>query len=301
LFCLNLWKNSNAIGLEEEGAPFGRSIRFAHIHWEGVERPSQTHPAKKTKNFPIRRKRSKNRLLYLLSIYTLLSDILCEVESTDTTSSASDVNIPADNRKRRASDYIRQLPARNLHHGIRLAESKGYGLNTFVTFCFSLTGCPEEQTDKAFQKIRTNYGKWITRPSKDVARYKAPPTFVWVIENKDCCLNAHWMVHVPTTRQNEFQDKVEEWLNSATGIIYSDKAIDIKQVTNPKGLEKYMLKGMFPTVARDFGINPEYQGWVTGRRIGHSKNIGPVQVARMRKQGKFPRAIRWIQNKYEAA
>ena len=207
----------------------------------------------------------------------------------------------ADAENRKASDYIRQLPARNLHHGIRLAESKGYALNTLVTLCFSLTKCPEKQTDQAFQKIRTNFGKWITRPSKHVAKYKAPPTFVWVIENKEGCLHAHWMVHVPLARENEFRNKVEEWLKCSTGMIYDDKAIDIKQVTNPKGLEKYLLNGMYPTVARDFGITPEYQGWVTGRRIGHSKNLGPVQVAHMRKQGKFPRAIRWIQNKYQAA
>jgi hypothetical protein len=59
-----------------------------------------------------------------------------------------------------------------------------------------------------------------------------------------------------------------------------------------------MLKGMYPSMARYFDIRPEYQGWVTGRRIGHSKNIGPVALGNMRRAGKHPPARRWIPGKY---
>jgi hypothetical protein len=47
-----------------------------------------------------------------------------------------------------------------------------------------------------------------------------------------------------------------------------------------------------------FDIRPEYQGWVTGRRIGHSRNIGPVALNHMRRAGKHPPARRYIPGKY---
>ena len=203
--------------------------------------------------------------------------------------------------KRRASDYIRHLPARNLHHGIRLAESKGLTLNTFVSLNFSLTDCPAPETDTSFQKLRTIFTKWVTRPPKDNNSPKAPPTFVWVIENQCECLNAHWLVHVPAGRLCEFRAKLSTWLERAAGQVFSDKAIDIRPAQHPTRIGKYMLKGMYPSLARDFAIRPEYQGWVTGRRIGHSKNIGPVQLARMRSLGKHPPASRWIHGKYKRA
>lgn len=205
----------------------------------------------------------------------------------------------ANSRPRRASDYIRHLPARNFHHGIRLAESKGLSLNTFVSINFSLTDCPEKQTDLSFQQLRTTFGKWVTRPQKDAAALKAPPTFVWVIENQNGCLNAHWLVHVPTARQSEFRAKLPDWLGRSAGQVYDNKAIDIREAQHPTRIGKYMLKGMYPSLARDFGIRPEYQGWVTGRRIGHSKNVGPVQLAHMRRLGKHPPASRWIHGKYK--
>jgi hypothetical protein len=119
-----------------------------------------------------------------------------------------------------------------------------------------------------------------------------------VIENQSGCLNAHWLVHVPPARHQEFKDKLPNWLEVATGIVYSPRAINIKTSSNPKGAGRYMLKGMYPSIAHSFDIRPEYQGWVTGRRIGHSKNIGPVALDRMRRAGKHPPARRYIPGRY---
>jgi hypothetical protein len=201
-------------------------------------------------------------------------------------------------KKRRATDYIRQIPARNLHHAIRLADSKGLSLNTFVSINFSLTACPEEETDLAFQKIRFTFGKWVSRPSREAAEHKAPPTFVWVIENQSNCLNAHWLVHLPAARREDFQERLPAWLESAAGLVHSPNAIDMRPASNPKGAGCYMLKGMYPSMAQNFGIEAEYQGWVTGRRIGHSKNLGPVQLGIMRSLGKHPRARPFILGLY---
>jgi hypothetical protein len=202
-------------------------------------------------------------------------------------------------QQRRQTDFIRQIPARNLHHAIRLANSKNLPLNLFVSLNFSLTDCPEKDTDLAFRLIRLHFAKWVTRPRRSLAAHAAPPTFVWVIENQDGCLNAHWLVHVPPARHSEFQALLTPWLEKAAGMIYASQAIDIRPAEHPTRIGKYMLKGMFPSMARNFGIHPERTGWVTGRRIGHSKNLGPVELARIRDLGKHPPASRWIHGKYD--
>jgi hypothetical protein len=203
--------------------------------------------------------------------------------------------------RRKASDLIKHLPARNLHHGIRLASSLGLDLNLFISINFSLTNCPEEKTDIAFAQIRAHFGKWITRPRKTASGPQAPPTFVWVIENPAGCLNAHWLVHVPAARQDEFQTKLDKWLGAAAGMVYSEKAIHVQPAKTPTAVGKYMLKGMHPALARQFAIEHVYQGWVTGKRIGCSKNVGPSRLAEMRKQGKHPPARRWVPGKWKAA
>jgi hypothetical protein len=225
-----------------------------------------------------------------LSIYTPFVD---KNSRMDTASSTGIVE------RRKASDFIKHLPARNLHHGIRLASSLGLTLNLFVSINFSLTDCPEDSVDIAFAKVREHYGKWIRRPRKAASEHQAPPTFVWVIENPDGCLNAHWLLHVPAARLDEFPTKLDRWLGAAAGTVYSDKAIHIEPAITPTAVGKYMLKGEYPSLAREFGIRPVYQGWVTGKRIGCSKNVGPYQVAEMRKQGKHPPARRWVPGRWK--
>jgi len=170
-----------------------------------------------------------------LSIYTLFVDIKSRM---DTISSIGIVE------RRKSSDFIKHLPARNVHHAIRLSFSLGLPLNLFVSINFSLTNCSADSTDTAFAKIRERFGKWITRPRKAASEHQAPPTFVWVIENPDGCLNAHWLVHVPAARQDEFQEKLDSWLGAAAGTIYSDKALHVQPAKTPTAVGKYMLKGM---------------------------------------------------------
>ena len=203
--------------------------------------------------------------------------------------------------KRRQSEYIGLKPGSNLHHAIRLAESKGYPLNIFVTINFSMTDCSAENTDIIFQSIRNSYGKWATRPTKHFRSLRVPPVFVWVIENENGHLHAHWLIHIPVARQCDFCLRLNEWLERLTGPIKDSRTIDIRDAPSPMGLERYLLKGQQPSLARCFNIEPEYQGWVTGRRIGHSQCLGPVEAERMRDAGLHPRAQRWRQNRYTAS
>jgi hypothetical protein len=208
-------------------------------------------------------------------------------------------DVPFNPEKRKQSEYIRPRPSRNVHHAISLAKAKGLPLNRFVSLNFSLTDCPPENTDLAFRRVREFFTKWTNRPQKKARAHAAPPTFVYCIENQDSVLNAHWLVHVPVARHAEFAAKLEVWLIRATGGVYDElRAINIRAVTSARGLGKYMLKGLRESMAENWDIRAEYCGWVTGRRVGHSQNIGPVEMERMILAGQFERPKRYVKGKY---
>jgi hypothetical protein len=201
--------------------------------------------------------------------------------------------------KRKMSEYIRPRTSRNVHHGISFAQMRGLPLNRFVSINFSLTACPPENTDLAFRRVREFFQKWTTRPHKKARAHAAPPTFVYSIENQNGVLNAHWLVHVPIQRHVEFDAQLRRWLGKAAGTVYDDlKAVDIQPVTSARSAGKYLLKGMYPSMARNFDVRAEYCGWVTGRRVGHSQNIGPIERERWILAGRLQRPQRYVINKY---
>jgi hypothetical protein len=102
----------------------------------------------------------------------------------------------------------------------------------------------------------------------------------------------HWLVHVPVKRQTDYQARLTQWLRSAAGEILDDKAIHIRGAYNTCGAGRYMLKGTHPAVAAFYGVTPEGQGRVRGKRAGFSRNIGPTQKQRLREAGEYPYARR---------
>jgi hypothetical protein len=210
--------------------------------------------------------------------------------------SLTDISNP---NKRKMSEYIRPRPSANAHHAISFAKEIGYPLNLFVSINFSLTACLDEDTDVAFRRLRQFFTKWTSRPHKKVRFHAAPPTFVYSIENQSGVLNTHWLVHVPSPRHDEFSSQLGTWLEKAAGPVYDTlKAIDIQPVTSARSVGKYLLKGNYPSKARDWDIRPEYCGWVTGRRVGHSQNLGPVERERWYVAGRIPRPKHYVINKF---
>jgi len=198
------------------------------------------------------------------------------------------------------TDCIMLRGGRTLFHAGRLARSLGLEPNLFVTIRFWETSVSAADTSAAFSQIRAKFGKWIQRPSKRFSGILAPPTFLWVIENPENkgCIHAHWLVFVPPARQHDFAIKLDKWLASS-GHVYSSQPFHIEPVDALIGAIAYMLKGQFPSLARYYGIRPEPQGWVTGKRSGCSENIGPTQHALLCRAGKHPRPERWRVNKYQ--
>jgi hypothetical protein len=226
-------------------------------------------------------------MLNFLASLKYLFTICRQKQTMDTTRG---VALP---KARKQSDLIRLPPASNLHHGIKQAQCLGFNLNKFVSINFSLTSCTPEEFGPAFAEIRGKFGKWVQRPRRENLGHEAPPTFVWVLENPDNCMNAHWMVHVPAARENDFAAMLDKWLEAATGGVHSARAIHIEPVYTAHGVKKYMLKGLHPSLCREYGIDYTNQGWIIGKRIGHSKNIGPARRREMRKQNLYPPARHW--------
>jgi hypothetical protein len=206
---------------------------------------------------------------------------------------------PSNSKKRKVSEYIRPRSSRNVHHAISFAKTRKLPLNRFVSINFSLTDCPAEQTDIAFRRFRDFFTKWTSRPHKKASANAAPPTFVYCIENQNEVLNVHWLVHVPTPRHAEFAAKLNIWLNKATGGVYDElRAIHIQSVPSARAAGKYMLKGLHPSMAENWDIRADYCGRVTGRRVGHSQNLGPVEMERWIIAKRHPRPQRWKHGKY---
>lgn len=199
------------------------------------------------------------------------------------------------------TDCIKLRGGRTLFHACRVARSLGLEPNVFVTIRFWETSVDAAETSETFSQIRAKFGKWIKRPSKRFTGCGAPPTFLWVIENPkdEGRIHAHWLVFVPPPRCDDFARKLDKWLTSVARV-YSPQSIHMEPVDSLYGTVKYMLKGQFPALARYYGIEPEPQGWVTGKRSGCSENIGPTQHARLWRAGKHPRPQRWQVNKYHS-
>lgn len=179
----------------------------------------------------------------------------------------------------RESHVIRRRQATNFAPAIRRAEQLGQPLNQFVTINFTKTQCNHKEISIIFAKIRKNYfNKWLVRPPKKLSAKKSgPAAFVWCIENTNNSISAHWLVHIPDERLQDFKCKLLNWVDKATGgITCEETVIDIKKAYNPYGARKYMLKGIDPLYAEMYKIRHIPQGIVFGKRFGFSRLLGPT-------------------------
>jgi hypothetical protein len=88
--------------------------------------------------------------------------------------------------------------------------------------------------------------------------------------------HTHILVHVPFSfiKDGTFQRALERSLEPEGGPIH-DKSMLIQPAYKPLGKLLYNLKGTDPRHASDFGIRPEYEGVLSGKRTGFTQNLGP--------------------------
>jgi hypothetical protein len=174
----------------------------------------------------------------------------------------------------RLSRGIHRRPAVNLHHAQRYAEMIGLPLRLFVTINFTLMDIPPDAAVLAFRTILTQrFAPWLRRSSLNGAGLA--PTYVWVMEAAGGRLAAHRVLHVPSKLVWLFKEKLALWLSSITEDDLPPRALNIKPVTSPIGLRRYMLKGVDAPWAVHLGVRHVDQGIVFGKRSGFSRNLGP--------------------------
>ncbi|WP_263377241.1 hypothetical protein [Granulicella aggregans] len=199
------------------------------------------------------------------------------------------------------TQYIQRRGGRTLYHGVRLARSLDVEPNLLVTINFWETSLTIFEMGPAFLEMRRKFVRWIKNPSRKFAAFAAVPTFLWVLENPEDRghFHAHWLVHVPPAREQDFTRKLDGWLKSVAAKNYTPQPIHIEEVPALLGAGKYLLKGQFPSIARYYGIDPEPQGWIPGtKRSGTSKNLGPTEHEKAWRSGRHKRPENWRQGKY---
>ena len=178
----------------------------------------------------------------------------------------------------RKTVHINRKQAANFAPAIRLADKLALPLNRFVTFSFAHLPCSEDEVSQRFSNLRAQrFGPLLNRPPRNKGLLPSRPAFLWVIENAGC-LNVHWLVHVPDKRQREFEARLAGWVEEIFGPMQHETAVKVQQSYNPKGCSLYMLKGMDPYLAHFYGVEPEDQGCVTGKRCGVSISLGPSET-----------------------
>lgn len=190
--------------------------------------------------------------------------------------------------RKRLTNWINRKPAANLLHAVNVAEILDRSLNYMVTINFAHTDCPAELVSERFEKLRDNYfGPWLRRCGPP-GRKEPPPTFIWTLENSGGCLNAHWLVHLPAGRIEDFKARLPIWLGKVAGEVFAlDQAIHIRKAPTPRGAVKYMIKGIDPFYAPIYGIRQSDQGEVVGNRSNFSRSLGPAVKKALQAEGKM--------------
>jgi hypothetical protein len=181
----------------------------------------------------------------------------------------------------RRTHQIGWRQARNLLGAIHYADIKlvelGRPLNTFVTINFGHIACLPERQHKFRKATRQSLRK--------VAAVRNIGIVLLRLGHRELRRPyAHSLgPSPPKIVASAIRSKLREWLARVAGTIACrESAINIKPVTNLRGLGLYLLKGMDPRYAPRCGVKHIPQGLVYGKRCGISKTLGPASRTRLR-------------------
>jgi hypothetical protein len=163
-------------------------------------------------------------------------------------------------------------------HAFNMAEDRGLPFTAVVTLNFSHTACIPAAVSAQFRTLLNHlFAPWWRRPPrKSGSGPSGPYAFVWVLEHGGGQLAVHWVLHLPKARWVDFAERLPDWLETVSGGITDESAIDLRAAYNPAGLRKYLLKGADPAYAAFCDIKHLPQGEVTGTRSNFSRSLGPA-------------------------
>ena len=171
-------------------------------------------------------------------------------------------------RRKKVSKYITKQQAQNLLDALAFADEIGFRLNVSIDINWLLFGGTTDD--------KTRIARFQERLSKWCSRQGFPLTLIWVREiGRYGDPNAHILMHVPPwlMEGEDFQAVLERALEPEGGPNH-DKAIFIQPADRPRGKLVYMLKGLRPDEAEQFGVRTSFQGSIQGKRCGCTENIG---------------------------
>ena len=176
------------------------------------------------------------------------------------------------------SGHLSEQEVRRLFNAAVLAFCISKHLSRFISIHLDAGGVVDRR--EFIWRFNKLASEWLK------ARTGHPACYLWVLEKPvdgmktySRGFNVHILVHVPYHLQNDFYRKESDWLKaagakSARGVRKSRK-IDFSGPDYPGahylregllGLMRYLAKGIEPASASIFGIKPEPQGKVSGKR-----------------------------------
>lgn len=175
--------------------------------------------------------------------------------------------------------HIGRRGARSLLHAPRTARAIGRDLNVFVTIRLWQLGSDEWTVAEHARAIRSDwFARWSQRSAKR-GKYPAngTPTHTGVIET-DGGIHMHWMLHIRPENLEWFEQSLKARIKRQFGVDeLPDDIIMIKTAHNPDGLKLYFAKTVEPRYAKAWGIRPAPSGYINGRKVWTSLNLGPAQ------------------------
>jgi hypothetical protein len=171
------------------------------------------------------------------------------------------VTVPEKKRRRRENEFISKRQTTNLIAAFQFAEEIGLPLNVSVDVAWIFfAGSADDRA--RFARCQQRLSKWAHRRG-------FPLTMIWAREiGTNGNPHTHVLLHLPPhIQQSTLQEALESSLEPEGGPIH-DKAILFQKAYSPLGKLLYNLKGTDPKHASAFGIRPEYQGILAGKRAG---------------------------------
>ena len=204
------------------------------------------------------------------------------------------------NHRHKSTEYLDEADLIDITLAAKTAHDIGRAFNLNVAVHID--------PDSTLERPQDLLAGYLYRLRRWLAKHGSPLTFFWILEKPiGIGLHAHLMLHIPPELQTGAKPNFHSWqqrawyqtgveLNAAAGVIKTERigprgydrktADDRTQATyfrQLRGLLKYHCKAINPqeqsrlaadTRAADlFGIVPEYQGTIHGRRYSRSMDI----------------------------
>lgn len=188
-------------------------------------------------------------------------------------------------RKLSASRNLTRAQVKRIFGVGAFAYCHGRPLNELVTIHFKPAGVarPREFISRFLKQANDWSRRNTARPSAWLWVLENPP----IQENGSGGLHTHILIHTPFHLISDFRRSARRWIELAGGTNRSG-VFDCRSVHHcgPRddhgdylclgllGLLRYLSKGIAPQASDDFGIRPDNQGPISGKRYGYSESLG---------------------------